>query len=183
MSSPADGSLHDCTAQSPCLSFFFSKERWHVGPVDLYAFNHSLKSVVNKIQQRLKWKELAQRLCYCLNREAGVVQKTHLCAVLATHLGPDLTHCTLLLGGHLCPPRCLLFPAHLVTPPLSPLQYRVIVPLMGAMSDLCEALSRLSGIAAENVRRGGQWRSASWGRFIVLWSLFLTLSPLWGHSS
>ncbi|XP_023376365.1 ubiquitin carboxyl-terminal hydrolase 4 isoform X2 [Pteropus vampyrus] len=68
-------------------------------------------------------------------------------------------------------------------PRCRPTQYRVIVPLMGAMSDLCEALSRLSGIAAENVRRGGQWRSASWGRFIVLWSLFLTLSPLWGHSS
>ncbi|OWK02676.1 USP4 [Cervus elaphus hippelaphus] len=39
----------------------------------------------------------------------------------------------------------------LVTPPLSPLQYRVVVPLMGAVSDLCEALSRLSGIAAENM--------------------------------
>ncbi|KAJ8791905.1 hypothetical protein J1605_004130 [Eschrichtius robustus] len=32
-----------------------------------------------------------------------------------------------------------------------PTQYRVIVPLMGAVSDLCEALSRLSGIAAENM--------------------------------
>lgn len=109
--------------------------------------------MVNKIQQCLKWKELAQHLCWCLNRESGVVQKTCLCAVPAAHLGPDLTHCTPLLGGHLCPPRCLLFSAHLVTAPLSPLQYRVIVPLMGAMSDLCEALSRLSGIAAENVRR------------------------------
>ncbi|XP_030667641.1 ubiquitin carboxyl-terminal hydrolase 4 isoform X3 [Nomascus leucogenys] len=29
--------------------------------------------------------------------------------------------------------------------------YRVTVPLMGAVSDLCEALSRLSGIAAENM--------------------------------
>ncbi|XP_028374345.1 ubiquitin carboxyl-terminal hydrolase 4 isoform X2 [Phyllostomus discolor] len=32
-----------------------------------------------------------------------------------------------------------------------PIQYRVTVPLMGAVSDLCEALSRLSGIAAENM--------------------------------
>ncbi|XP_049496403.1 ubiquitin carboxyl-terminal hydrolase 4 isoform X3 [Panthera uncia] len=32
-----------------------------------------------------------------------------------------------------------------------PTQYRVVVPLMGAVSDLCEALSRLSGIAAENM--------------------------------
>ncbi|KAF5921631.1 hypothetical protein HPG69_012801 [Diceros bicornis minor] len=32
-----------------------------------------------------------------------------------------------------------------------PTQYRVIVPLMGAVSDLCEALSGLSGIAAENM--------------------------------
>nr|KAF6476824.1 ubiquitin specific peptidase 4 [Rousettus aegyptiacus] len=36
-------------------------------------------------------------------------------------------------------------------PHCRPTQYRVIVPLMGAMSDLCEALSRLSGIAAENM--------------------------------
>lgn len=54
-------------------------------------------------------------------------------------------------GDALCPPRCQLLPAHLVTAPISPLQYRVTVPLMGAMSDLCEALSRLSGIAAENM--------------------------------
>lgn len=39
-------------------------------------------------------------------------------------------------------------------PRLLALQYRVTVPLMGAVSDLCEALSRLSGVAAENVRRG-----------------------------
>ncbi|KAM9185927.1 ubiquitin carboxyl-terminal hydrolase 4 isoform 2-T2 [Dugong dugon] len=32
-----------------------------------------------------------------------------------------------------------------------PTQYRVTVPLMGAVLDLCEALSRLSGIAAENM--------------------------------
>ncbi|XP_006892978.1 PREDICTED: ubiquitin carboxyl-terminal hydrolase 4 isoform X2 [Elephantulus edwardii] len=32
-----------------------------------------------------------------------------------------------------------------------PTQYRVTVPLMGAVSDLCEALSSLSGIAAENM--------------------------------
>uniref|UniRef100_A0A452VDK5 Ubiquitin carboxyl-terminal hydrolase n=1 Tax=Ursus maritimus TaxID=29073 RepID=A0A452VDK5_URSMA len=31
------------------------------------------------------------------------------------------------------------------------LTYRVVVPLMGAVSDLCEALSRLSGVAAENM--------------------------------
>ncbi|XP_014695889.1 ubiquitin carboxyl-terminal hydrolase 4 isoform X2 [Equus asinus] len=36
-------------------------------------------------------------------------------------------------------------------PRCRPTQYRVIVPLMGAVSDLCEALSRLSGIAAENM--------------------------------
>lgn len=37
-------------------------------------------------------------------------------------------------------------------PHCRPIQYRVTVPLMGAISDLCEALSKLSGIAAENVR-------------------------------
>ncbi|XP_006196358.1 ubiquitin carboxyl-terminal hydrolase 4 isoform X2 [Vicugna pacos] len=36
-------------------------------------------------------------------------------------------------------------------PHCRPTQYRVTVPLMGAVSDLCEALSRLSGIAAENM--------------------------------
>ncbi|XP_066900338.1 ubiquitin carboxyl-terminal hydrolase 4 isoform X4 [Kogia breviceps] len=36
-------------------------------------------------------------------------------------------------------------------PRCRPTQYRVIVPLMGAVSDLCESLSRLSGIAAENM--------------------------------
>ncbi|XP_060163359.1 ubiquitin carboxyl-terminal hydrolase 4 isoform X3 [Globicephala melas] len=36
-------------------------------------------------------------------------------------------------------------------PRCRPTQYRVIVPLMGAVSDLCEALSRLSGIAVENM--------------------------------
>ncbi|XP_047630072.1 ubiquitin carboxyl-terminal hydrolase 4 isoform X5 [Phacochoerus africanus] len=36
-------------------------------------------------------------------------------------------------------------------PRCRPTQYRVIVPLMGAVSDLCEALSRLSGVAAENM--------------------------------
>ncbi|XP_076985438.1 ubiquitin carboxyl-terminal hydrolase 4 isoform X4 [Tamandua tetradactyla] len=36
-------------------------------------------------------------------------------------------------------------------PRCRPTQYRVTVPLMGAVSDLCEALSRLSGIAAENM--------------------------------
>ncbi|XP_036850237.2 ubiquitin carboxyl-terminal hydrolase 4 isoform X4 [Manis javanica] len=33
----------------------------------------------------------------------------------------------------------------------SALQYRVTVPLMGAVSDLCEALSELAGVAAENM--------------------------------
>ncbi|XP_034514207.1 ubiquitin carboxyl-terminal hydrolase 4 isoform X7 [Ailuropoda melanoleuca] len=36
-------------------------------------------------------------------------------------------------------------------PRCRPTQYRVVVPLMGAVSDLCEALSRLSGVAAENM--------------------------------
>uniref|UniRef100_A0A8C2YMQ1 Ubiquitin carboxyl-terminal hydrolase n=1 Tax=Chinchilla lanigera TaxID=34839 RepID=A0A8C2YMQ1_CHILA len=36
-------------------------------------------------------------------------------------------------------------------PHCRPTQYRVTVPLMGAISDLCEALSRLSGIPAENM--------------------------------
>ncbi|XP_066102153.1 ubiquitin carboxyl-terminal hydrolase 4 isoform X2 [Saccopteryx bilineata] len=36
-------------------------------------------------------------------------------------------------------------------PRCRPTQYRVTVPLMGAVSDLCEALSRLSGIATENM--------------------------------
>ncbi|XP_032145713.1 ubiquitin carboxyl-terminal hydrolase 4 isoform X2 [Sapajus apella] len=36
-------------------------------------------------------------------------------------------------------------------PHCRPTQYRVTVPLMGAVSDLCEALSRLSGISAENM--------------------------------
>ncbi|XP_039333041.1 ubiquitin carboxyl-terminal hydrolase 4 isoform X2 [Saimiri boliviensis] len=36
-------------------------------------------------------------------------------------------------------------------PHCRPTQYRVTVPLMGAVSDLCEALSRLSGISTENM--------------------------------
>ncbi|XP_002758385.1 ubiquitin carboxyl-terminal hydrolase 4 isoform X1 [Callithrix jacchus] len=36
-------------------------------------------------------------------------------------------------------------------PHCRPTQYHVTVPLMGAVSDLCEALSRLSGISAENM--------------------------------
>uniref|UniRef100_A0A8C0XEX8 Ubiquitin carboxyl-terminal hydrolase n=1 Tax=Castor canadensis TaxID=51338 RepID=A0A8C0XEX8_CASCN len=36
-------------------------------------------------------------------------------------------------------------------PRCRPSQYRVTVPLMGSVSDLCEALSRLAGIAAENM--------------------------------
>lgn len=54
-----------------------------------------------------------------------------------------------------------VFPSgHFLTPvtlSVSPLQYRVTVPLMGAISDLCEALSKLSGIAAENVRGSHSW--------------------------
>ncbi|XP_030357259.1 ubiquitin carboxyl-terminal hydrolase 4 isoform X7 [Strigops habroptila] len=37
-------------------------------------------------------------------------------------------------------------------PQRRPVQYRVVVPMMGAISDLCESLSRLSGVPAENVR-------------------------------
>ncbi|KAI5937399.1 Ubiquitin carboxyl-terminal hydrolase 4 [Manis javanica] len=36
-------------------------------------------------------------------------------------------------------------------PRCRPTQYRVTVPLMGAVSDLCEALSELAGVAAENM--------------------------------
>lgn len=36
-------------------------------------------------------------------------------------------------------------------PRCRPTQYRLVVPLMGAVSDLCEALSRLSGVAVENM--------------------------------
>ncbi|XP_016048216.1 ubiquitin carboxyl-terminal hydrolase 4 isoform X2 [Erinaceus europaeus] len=36
-------------------------------------------------------------------------------------------------------------------PRCRPTQYRVVVPLMGAVSDLCEALSKLSGVAVENM--------------------------------
>ncbi|NWI13996.1 UBP4 hydrolase, partial [Crypturellus soui] len=32
-----------------------------------------------------------------------------------------------------------------------PVQYRVVVPMMGAVSDLCESLSKLSGVPAENM--------------------------------
>ncbi|XP_064374650.1 ubiquitin carboxyl-terminal hydrolase 4 isoform X2 [Dromaius novaehollandiae] len=32
-----------------------------------------------------------------------------------------------------------------------PVQYRVVVPMMGAISDLCESLSKLSGVPAENM--------------------------------
>lgn len=31
-------------------------------------------------------------------------------------------------------------------------QYRVVVPKMGMVSDLCSALSKLTGVPAENVR-------------------------------
>ncbi|NXU60290.1 UBP4 hydrolase, partial [Horornis vulcanius] len=37
-------------------------------------------------------------------------------------------------------------------PQRRPVQYRVVVPMMGAISDLCESLSKLSGVPAENVR-------------------------------
>ncbi|KAF2987653.1 hypothetical protein EK904_006028 [Melospiza melodia maxima] len=36
-------------------------------------------------------------------------------------------------------------------PQRRPVQYRVVVPMMGAISDLCEALSKLSGVPAENM--------------------------------
>uniref|UniRef100_A0A8C6JVI2 Ubiquitin carboxyl-terminal hydrolase n=1 Tax=Melopsittacus undulatus TaxID=13146 RepID=A0A8C6JVI2_MELUD len=36
-------------------------------------------------------------------------------------------------------------------PQRRPVQYRVVVPMMGAISDLCESLSRLSGVPAENM--------------------------------
>ncbi|XP_030633163.1 ubiquitin carboxyl-terminal hydrolase 4 [Chanos chanos] len=36
-------------------------------------------------------------------------------------------------------------------PQCRPMQYRVVVPKMGAVSDLCSALSKLSGIPAENM--------------------------------
>lgn len=104
------------------------------------------------------------------------MQKTCLFGQLATHLGPELTtHCFWWGTSALhdaCSSQLISHPfqSTLVTSPISPLQYRVIVPLMGAVSDLCEALSRLSGIAAENVRRAVQWHSAYWGQFIVLWS-------------
>uniref|UniRef100_A0A8B9T127 Ubiquitin carboxyl-terminal hydrolase n=1 Tax=Anas platyrhynchos TaxID=8839 RepID=A0A8B9T127_ANAPL len=35
-------------------------------------------------------------------------------------------------------------------PQRRPVQYRVVVPMMGAISDLCESLSKLSGVPAEN---------------------------------
>lgn len=77
-----------------------------------------------------------------------------LSAVFLTHLGLALP-----LGGP-CPHdvsfsqviSCLFWNTP-VTLTVSPLQYRVTVPLMGAISDLCEALSKLSGIAAENVSK------------------------------
>ncbi|XP_064012715.1 ubiquitin carboxyl-terminal hydrolase 4 isoform X2 [Pogoniulus pusillus] len=36
-------------------------------------------------------------------------------------------------------------------PQCRPVQYRVVVPMMGAVSDLCESLSKLSGVPAENM--------------------------------
>ncbi|NWX91968.1 UBP4 hydrolase, partial [Nothoprocta pentlandii] len=36
-------------------------------------------------------------------------------------------------------------------PQQRPVQYRVVVPMMGAVSDLCESLSKLSGVPAENM--------------------------------
>ncbi|XP_061864602.1 ubiquitin carboxyl-terminal hydrolase 4 isoform X2 [Colius striatus] len=36
-------------------------------------------------------------------------------------------------------------------PQRRPVQYRVVVPMMGAISDLCDSLSRLSGVPAENM--------------------------------
>uniref|UniRef100_A0A8C7G0Z3 Ubiquitin carboxyl-terminal hydrolase n=1 Tax=Oncorhynchus kisutch TaxID=8019 RepID=A0A8C7G0Z3_ONCKI len=39
-----------------------------------------------------------------------------------------------------------------IDPQSRPTQYRVVVPKLGSVTDLCSALSRLSGIPAENVR-------------------------------
>ncbi|NXY45788.1 UBP4 hydrolase, partial [Ceuthmochares aereus] len=36
-------------------------------------------------------------------------------------------------------------------PQRTPVRYRVVVPMMGAISDLCESLSKLSGVPAENM--------------------------------
>ncbi|XP_032050129.1 ubiquitin carboxyl-terminal hydrolase 4 [Aythya fuligula] len=36
-------------------------------------------------------------------------------------------------------------------PQRRPVQYRVVVPMMGAISDLCESLSKISGVPAENM--------------------------------
>ncbi|XP_069721653.1 ubiquitin carboxyl-terminal hydrolase 4 isoform X2 [Phaenicophaeus curvirostris] len=36
-------------------------------------------------------------------------------------------------------------------PQRRPVQYRLVVPMMGAISDLCESLSKLSGVPAENM--------------------------------
>ncbi|XP_063148065.1 ubiquitin carboxyl-terminal hydrolase 4 [Candoia aspera] len=36
-------------------------------------------------------------------------------------------------------------------PQRKPMQFRVVVPMMGGISDLCDALSKLSGISAENM--------------------------------
>ncbi|XP_055563518.1 ubiquitin carboxyl-terminal hydrolase 4 isoform X2 [Falco biarmicus] len=36
-------------------------------------------------------------------------------------------------------------------PQRRPVQYRVVVPMMGAISDLCDSLSKLSGVPAENM--------------------------------
>ncbi|XP_025750501.1 ubiquitin carboxyl-terminal hydrolase 4 isoform X2 [Manacus vitellinus] len=36
-------------------------------------------------------------------------------------------------------------------PQRRPVQYRIVVPMMGAISDLCESLSKLSGVPAENM--------------------------------
>ncbi|NXK46864.1 UBP4 hydrolase, partial [Chauna torquata] len=38
-----------------------------------------------------------------------------------------------------------------VDPQRRPVQYRVVVPMMGAISDLCESLSKISGVPAENM--------------------------------
>lgn len=124
---------------------------------------------------------MAGLLRCCPNREAGAEAEGLPLALLSAPLGPDLMDTV--------PRRSSLHSAMPASPSSSPtlcraplsalpsffLQYRVVVPLMGAVSDLCEALSRLSGVAAENVRRSGQWHSAYWGHFIVLGSVFSNL--------
>lgn len=97
--------------------------------------------------------------------EAGT--DAHVPVVSATHSSGLSPPCMLLFPKEqlTCLPLPACFPPVILT--VSPLQYRVTVPLMGAVSDLCDALSRLSGIAAENVRPGDQRDSFFRGWVVV----------------